>query len=87
MAHRIIDSDGHLMEYDKEIYEYLEPPYRGVSAVTGYPFFPTLDGFQGGKNEDSLGECSEILRRLNSLLLRGDEAAIVGRTRYSLAGY
>ena len=48
MSSKIIDADGHLMENDREIYEHLESPYRGVPAITGYPFFPTLDGFQRG---------------------------------------
>jgi len=44
---RILDADGHVIERDSEIYEYLEAPYR-VPTVLGYPFFPTLDGFNRG---------------------------------------
>lgn len=45
---RILDADGHVIERDPELLEYLDPPYRGNTALLGYPFFPTLDGFQRG---------------------------------------
>ena len=44
---RIMDGDGHVIERDREIFEYLEAPYQN-DVVLGYPFFPTLDGFQRG---------------------------------------
>ncbi len=44
---RILDGDGHVVERDRDLYEYLEAPYRS-ETVLGYPFFPTLDGFQRG---------------------------------------
>jgi len=45
---RILDADGHVIERDAELLEYLEPPYQGNPVLLGYPFFPTLDGFQRG---------------------------------------
>ena len=48
MAHggrRVVDADGHIVENDHEIFEYLPPPYRGVVQLFSAPFFPTLDGF------------------------------------------
>jgi predicted TIM-barrel fold metal-dependent hydrolase len=45
---RILDADGHVIERDVELLEYLEPPYRGNPVLLGYPFFPTLDGFHRG---------------------------------------
>jgi len=30
MARRVIDADGHLMERDTEIHEYLDAPYRDL---------------------------------------------------------
>ncbi len=44
---RILDADGHVIERDSEIFEYLEAPYRNTT-VLGYPFFPTLDGYNRG---------------------------------------
>ena len=44
----ILDADGHLIERDDELFEYLEPPYKGNNTLLGFPFFPTLDGYQRG---------------------------------------
>ena len=45
MGRQIIDADGHIIERDTQIKEYLEEPYRGNPDLLGVPFFPTLDGF------------------------------------------
>ncbi|MCL6561487.1 MAG: amidohydrolase [Firmicutes bacterium] len=45
---KILDADGHVIERDADLLEYLDPPYRGNPVLLGYPFFPTLDGFQRG---------------------------------------
>ena len=47
-ATRVIDGDGHIIERDAELFEFLEPPYQGNSALLSFPFFPTLDGYQRG---------------------------------------
>lgn len=52
---RILDGDGHVIERDRELFEYLPPPYRGNDTVLGFPFFPTLDGFQRGAIMARLG--------------------------------
>lgn len=41
----VIDADGHVMEFDREIFEYLPPPYRGQDQLFLTSFFPTLDGW------------------------------------------
>jgi predicted TIM-barrel fold metal-dependent hydrolase len=49
-----IDSDGHVIESEAEINEYLVPPYKGNSYQTFYQMLPSLDpfhttgSFQGG---------------------------------------
>lgn len=42
---RVIDADGHVIESDREILEYLPKPYQGQEQLLAYPFFPTLDGW------------------------------------------
>jgi hypothetical protein len=44
----IIDADGHVYEKDAELFEYLEEPYAGKRTLLGFPFWPTIDGFQRG---------------------------------------
>lgn len=44
-AQPVIDADGHVVETDSELFEYLPPPYRGEEMLFAYPFFPTLDGW------------------------------------------
>ena len=52
---RILDGDGHVVERDRDLFEYLPAPYRGNDTVLGFPFFPTLDGFQRGAIMARLG--------------------------------
>ena len=52
---KILDGDGHVMERDAEIFEYLDPPYAGNETLLGFPFFPTLDGYQRGAIVARLG--------------------------------
>jgi predicted TIM-barrel fold metal-dependent hydrolase len=51
----ILDADGHIIERDAELFEYLEPPYAGNETLLGFPFFPTLDGYQRGAIMSRLG--------------------------------
>lgn len=44
----IFDADGHIYEKDEEIFAYLEGPYAGKRTLLGFPFWPSLDGFQRG---------------------------------------
>ena len=45
---RMVDADGHVVEDDRLIVDFLEEPYRANSMVTRFPLFPTLDGMQRG---------------------------------------
>jgi predicted TIM-barrel fold metal-dependent hydrolase len=51
----ILDGDGHLIESDREIFEYLEGRYRGKSPLLHFSFFPTLDGWHRGVIVTRLG--------------------------------
>jgi len=51
----IIDADGHVYEPDTELFEHLEAPYRGKQTLLGFPFWPTIDGFQRGAIHARLG--------------------------------
>ena len=52
---RILDGDGHVIERDRELFDYLEPPYAKNTTLLGYPFFPTLDGYNRGAIMARLG--------------------------------
>jgi uncharacterized protein len=45
--YRIIDADGHVMELDRELSEFIGPPYRDLEWHQSYSFWPglTMDGF------------------------------------------
>ena len=45
---RVLDGDGHVIERDDELFEYLDAPYAGNTTLLGYPFFPALDGYNRG---------------------------------------
>lgn len=45
MATRVVDTDGHIFEKDRDLLEYMEAPYRGKKDMLALPFFPALDGF------------------------------------------
>ena len=40
-----IDADGHIVESDGELLEFLPEPFTGREDLLSFPFFPTLDGF------------------------------------------
>jgi predicted TIM-barrel fold metal-dependent hydrolase len=44
----VIDADGHIIERDAEIREYLGPPYRDLDWSPSFSFFPSLDGWCRG---------------------------------------
>jgi predicted TIM-barrel fold metal-dependent hydrolase len=52
---RILDGDGHIIERDAELFEYLDPPYAKNDTLLGYPFFPALDGYNRGAMMARLG--------------------------------
>jgi uncharacterized protein len=58
---RVIDADGHVMETDAELFEYLPPPYRGQTQLFTAPFFPGLDAWHRAASRvaDGLGRVQE----------------------------
>ncbi len=40
-----IDADGHVVESDAELLQFLPGPFKGREDLLSFPFFPTLDGF------------------------------------------
>lgn len=44
----VLDADGHVYERADEIFEFLPQPYAGRRTVSGFPLWPTGDGFQRG---------------------------------------
>ena len=44
----IIDADGHVLEKDKELHEYLEGRYGKAPRFETYSYFPSLDGWNRG---------------------------------------
>ena len=51
----IIDADGHVYERDEDLFPYVDGPYRGRETLLGFPFWPTIDGFQRGAIHARLG--------------------------------
>lgn len=45
MVSGFIDADGHVVEADSELLEFLPRPFQGRQDLLAFPFFPTLDGF------------------------------------------
>lgn len=83
---RILDGDGHVIERDAELFEYLDKPYAGNTTVLGYPFFPTLDGYNRGAILARLGiyESYEITPGLWVDTL--DKAGLESTVLYPTAG-
>ena len=48
LAYPIIDADGHVMEKDSELHDFLEGRYRKMPRFETYSFFPSLDGWNRG---------------------------------------
>jgi uncharacterized protein len=83
---RILDGDGHVIERDAELFEYLEPPYKGNTTLLGYPFFPALDGYNRGAIMARLGihQSYEITPQLWVDTL--DKAGLESTVLYPTAG-
>lgn len=45
MNDRVFDADGHVVEQDRELLDFFDPPYRGRAELLSNPFFPSLDGW------------------------------------------
>jgi predicted TIM-barrel fold metal-dependent hydrolase len=83
---RVVDGDGHLIERDAELFEYLEPPYRGNAALLGYPFFPTLDGWHRGAILARTGIHKEYTIDARTWVDFLDEVGIESTVLYPTAG-
>jgi len=79
---RVIDADGHVMELDEQLWEYMGPPYKHGQWHRSYAFFPSLDGFTraitngGGTTGPDAGEWLRFL----------DECAIEQTVLYPTLG-
>ena len=45
MKPAVIDADGHVVESDAQLFNYLDEPFRGREELLAVPFFPSLDGW------------------------------------------
>jgi hypothetical protein len=41
---RVVDADGHVIESDSELLQYLPEPYRGREDILDDPIFPSVYG-------------------------------------------
>jgi hypothetical protein len=82
----ILDGDGHIIERDQELHEYLEPPYAGNETLLGYPFFPTLDGYNRGAIISRLGIHKEYTITAKTWLDFLDAVGIESTVLYPTAG-
>jgi len=83
---KILDGDGHIIERDAELFEYLEPPYAGNETLLGYPFFPTLDGYNRGAIISRLGIHKAYTITAKTWLEFLDEVGIESTVLYPTAG-
>ena len=44
-TNNFIDADGHIVESDRELLQFLPAPFKDREDLLSFPFFPTLDGF------------------------------------------
>jgi predicted TIM-barrel fold metal-dependent hydrolase len=42
---KVYDADGHILENDNALFEYLDPPYRGKKNLLKESLFPSVDGW------------------------------------------
>src|SRR5947209_4202473 len=84
----VIDADGHVIERDDELFEYLPAPYTGYGRLLAYPFFPTLDGFHRAarKAADRTRVTSLEIPDVNDWLAFLDDADIALSVLFPTAG-
>jgi predicted TIM-barrel fold metal-dependent hydrolase len=58
----VIDADGHVIESDGELLEYLPEPYRGREDILGYPIFPSVYGFNPAAARIADGKGRNVIR-------------------------
>jgi predicted TIM-barrel fold metal-dependent hydrolase len=83
----VIDADGHVIESDREIYDYLPAPFAGAAQLFSTPFFPTLDGFHRAARRvaDGMGRYIETPTGQDWLRYL-DEANIAATVLFPTAG-
>jgi len=82
----ILDGDGHVIELDQELFEFLEEPYRGNVGMLAFPFFPTLDGYQRGAIMARLGIHRDYRINAQTWIDFLDEVGIESTVLYPTAG-
>lgn len=82
----IIDADGHVYEKDQELFAYLEEPYAGKQTLFGFPFWPTIDGFQRGAIQARLNIHKSLVTDAQVWLDFLDQAGITRTVLYPTAG-
>src|SRR5262245_54592093 len=50
ISYPVIDADGHVMEKDGELHDFLEGRHRGLPRFETYSYFPSLDGWHRGSS-------------------------------------
>lgn len=83
----VIDADGHVMERDQTIYEYLPAPFHGQEQLFMTSFFPTLDGWHRSARRvaDGLGRVIETPTAQDWLSYL-DEAEIAATVLFPTSG-
>jgi predicted TIM-barrel fold metal-dependent hydrolase len=84
----VVDADGHVMETDAELYEYLPPPYRGNPLImVQSQFFPTIDGWNRAARRIADGQ-NRVPESPNAQdwLAFLDEAGVASTVLYPTAG-
>lgn len=82
----ILDADGHVIERDAELFEYLTAPYAGNDTVLGHPFFPTPDGYQRGAIMSRLGIHKKYTINASTWIAFLDQVGIERTVLYPTAG-
>jgi len=82
----IIDADGHVYERDEDLFPYLDGTYKNKRTLLGFPFWPTLDGFQRGAIHARLGLHRAFETNARVWLDLLDQAGIALTVLYPTAG-
>ncbi len=82
----IIDADGHVYERDVDLLPYLDGVYRDKRTLLGFPFWPTIDGFQRGAIHARLGLHESFETNARVWLDVLDQAGVALTVLYPTAG-
>lgn len=83
----VIDADGHIIERDSELFEYLPPPFRGQEQLFMTSFFPSIDGWHRAARRvaDGLGRVIEF-PTASQWLAYLDEARVAATVLFPTSG-